>query len=380
MTFRNVLFQLHLWTGLTLGLLFALLGLSGSALVYHDDMLAFAQAPAPKATAIGVALPLDVLLAAAREKTSYAGLSTTLTLPQAKGEPAAFRFQNAATRKATDVYVDPASAVVLGAHPSANDSVFRLMHDLHGRFFVPGREGRQLVGWLGVAMLLLGLSGSILWWPRRDQWTGAFTVRRNARGYWLHRDLHGAAGIWGLIVFVIVSFTGVAIAFPVSTRSLVSFGQADPAPTPSFNARTGPAVTPIKGANPIGLDQAAALVKAHLPNADITTIAIPAKPDAAWRITLGTQKNGPVTVAFVDPWRNKIAAIRDGGANSADRFMAWQRPLHVGDGWGGLWRFLVFLSGLLPALFLFTGAAMWLKKRKARVRVLPSAARESVDA
>jgi len=33
---RAVLFQIHLWTGLTLGIVLAVLGLSGSVLVYHD--------------------------------------------------------------------------------------------------------------------------------------------------------------------------------------------------------------------------------------------------------------------------------------------------------------------------------------------------------
>jgi uncharacterized iron-regulated membrane protein len=47
--------------------------------------------------------------------------------------------------------------------------------------------------------------------------------------------------------------------------------------------------------------------------------------------------------------------------------MAWQRPIHQGTGFGPVWRFLVFLSGLVPALFVVTGLIMWAKKRKRRV-------------
>jgi uncharacterized iron-regulated membrane protein len=45
-----------------------------------------------------------------------------------------------------------------------------------------------------------------------------------------------------------------------------------------------------------------------------------------------------------------------------------------------LWRILVFLSGLLPSLFVTTGIVMWVKKRRARVRVVPSAATEGANA
>ena len=36
---RRLLSRLHLWTGLSVGLLFALLGLSGAILVFHTPLL-----------------------------------------------------------------------------------------------------------------------------------------------------------------------------------------------------------------------------------------------------------------------------------------------------------------------------------------------------
>ena len=48
--------------------------------------------------------------------------------------------------------------------------------------------------------------------------------------------------------------------------------------------------------------------------------------------------------------------------------MALQRPMHDGQGnLGPIWEFLVFLSGLVPLLFVITGTIMWLKKRKQRI-------------
>ena len=62
----------------------------------------------------------------------------------------------------------------------------RTVHDIHGSMLVGGREGRALVGWFGVGMLALGISGVVLWWPK-GSWRGAYGVRKDARG-WLFFD------------------------------------------------------------------------------------------------------------------------------------------------------------------------------------------------
>jgi len=60
--------------------------------------------------------------------------------------------------------------------------------------------------------------------------------------------------------------------------------------------------------------------------------------------------------------------VRDpANGGGADSFMALQRPLHDGQGLGPVWEFLVFLSGLVPTLFVVTGVIMWWKKRQRRL-------------
>jgi uncharacterized iron-regulated membrane protein len=376
MSLRGALFQLHLWTGLTLGIVLAVLGLSGSVLVYHDELLALTQKPEPRAQAQGAMLSFDTLLAAARGSVDMKAANATFFVPRKSGDAAVVRFQSGRGRNGTNVFVDPASAGILDVRPTPTNAFISLMHDLHGRLLIPGREGRQVVGWLGVAMLVLGLSGIVIWWPKRGQWSAAFRVRRNARGYRLYRELHGAAGIWGLTVFLIVSFSGVAIAFPQTVRAIVTFGA--PHAAPAFNPRNGPIVKPIADEQPLSLDASVALVNARYPHKAIRSVFLPAKRNAAWRVALGDRRDGPVTMAYVDPWRKKIVA--SSSAAAADSFMAWQRPLHEGGGAGAIWRFLVFLSGLLPSLFVTTGIVMWIRKRNVRVRVVQSARLERVDA
>ena len=119
------------------------------------------------------------------------------------------------------ILIDPVSLELLETQQAMTGWV-RFFHDLHGHIFIAGGLGREIVGWLGVAMLVLGCSGLYLWWPKAGQWKAAFTVRRTAKGIRFNRELHGAVGIWSLVLFMVVNFTGVYLAFPQQISAAVN--------------------------------------------------------------------------------------------------------------------------------------------------------------
>jgi uncharacterized iron-regulated membrane protein len=94
------------------------------------------------------------------------------------------------------MYIDPVSGEVLGSRRFVQPGLLTFAHQLHGNFLMSRETGRPFVGWLGVAMCLLGISGLVLWWPKRGQWKYAFKVRSTATGLRFHRELHAATGIW----------------------------------------------------------------------------------------------------------------------------------------------------------------------------------------
>ncbi|HEY2835073.1 MAG TPA: PepSY-associated TM helix domain-containing protein [Rhizomicrobium sp.] len=371
---RRLLFRFHMWIGLVLGLLLALLGLSGSILVY-DDAIGDFLAPVPKATAKGEALPLDKIVEAARGAAGRGAMQ--ISLPREPGEAisvrvtqsreGAQRSEGRARRNAngasplqaaegpraaaTQVFIDPVSGAVLGSRKAQLPPLLMFAHQLHGNFLM-GREGRTFVGWLGVAMLILGATGLVLWWPKRGQWKYAFFVRRTATGLRFHRELHAATGIWIFVVFMAVSFSGVVLAFP----NLQTGGAH-----PTFNLREGPEIAPGTGMR-LGPDAALALAKKALPDATPTGITIPSRPDRTIVVSMLAHDAVGAQV-YVDPWQGRVAGKRD----PSESFLAWQRPVHQGVGLGAVWRGLVFLSGFVPSLFVVTGVIMWAKKRKRRL-------------
>src|ERR1700742_1277403 len=81
---RHMLFTVHMWVGLILGVLLAALGLSGSLLVY-DEQVADMLDKRPLAVTAGMPLPLSMIQTIARDTAAEqgAGGQMQIILPQA---------------------------------------------------------------------------------------------------------------------------------------------------------------------------------------------------------------------------------------------------------------------------------------------------------
>lgn len=418
-TVRYWLQQIHLWVGLILLLPLVMMGITGAVLVYAHDIEHLLGQGEPHATTRGDWRSPVELIEAARAANREAGrIPIAVRWPSEVGEPAAVRLsrpgmagerpqfrggdrppqgqegrgqqggsQQAAGQQgggqqggaaqgrvpvqspfagSLQILVDPVSLQILETQQAMTGWV-RFFHDLHGHLFIAGGLGRELVGWLGVALLFLGCSGLYLWWPRPGQWKAAFMVRRKARGVRLNRELHGAVGIWSLVLFMLVNFTGVYLAFPQQISAAV--GAVWPGRdmrAAMFQAR----VEPIRGATPIGLGEALALAQERVPDARFLNAFLATRPDQAIRIGLirpGHEAGAPIITVIVDPWRKSVVDVFDPRTlSTGESIIAWQRALHYGVGLGGIYKFLVFVSGVIIPIFAVTGFLMWWLKRRNR--------------
>jgi uncharacterized iron-regulated membrane protein len=368
MSARTVLHTIHRWVGLSLCVPLVVLGLTGSVLVFEHELGALFD-PSPRASAPGAAPSIDATVAAARAVAPADTAPTVLIAPSEPLDPAVVRFapkRGEPGAGTVQVFVDPASLAVLDVR-AGDPGLLRWIFRLHANLTTHDRSGRAIVGWLGGAMTFFGFSGIVLWWPAQGQWRRAFTVQRGARGFRLFRQLHGAAGIWGLAVFLTVSVSGTYLAFPQT------LGGAVATVLPARDLRSAPTVArPEGGARPRSVDDAIAAVRAALPDGALRMIGFPVRPDQPLRLSFarpGDAAGQPLVTLFVDPYRAQVIERRDPAAFSAgETVLAWQHALHSGRGVGWLWQGLVCVCGLLPALFATSGIAMWLITRRARRR------------
>jgi uncharacterized iron-regulated membrane protein len=140
-------------------------------------------------------------------------------------------------------------------------------------------------------------------------------------------------------------------------------------------------VEPVQGIEPVGIDAAVALAREQVPGTALRLVFLPARPDQLIRLALrreGEDRHGPAVTVLVDPWARRVATVFDPRVFSpGETILAWQHALHAGEGFGPVWKILVFLSGLLPLLFTVTGILMWLLRRRHR-RTIPTAGSDSL--
>lgn len=366
-SWRRLVRQIHLWVGLLLCLPLAILGLTGSVLVFDDELHRLFDRAPEHAAAQGEPRPVAEILAAARAAAPPGFVPSLYIAPAAPGDQASVRMMP--PRKPSGpgfggirVDIDPVSLRVL-ASPRMS-AVLDAIHAVHSTLYW---HDRHVVGWLGVVMLALGVSGLVNWWPRATRWRAAFAVRRGAGAVALHRDLHGVIGVWALVVFMTVSVSGVYLAFPQSVRTAINLV------LPAGDLRAAAAalrVTPRDGAAPMTVDDAITLAESQIGGARLGFVALSTQPDRPFRIALrraGQERGAPMVTVFIDPWARKILRVSDPRDYTiGETMLAWQHALHAGEGLGWVWKFLVFLSGFLPLLFAITGVSMWWLKRRVR--------------
>ena len=378
-TFRYWLQQLHLWIGLILLLPLVMMGITGAVLVYaHDIEHLLGQGDAPARTAGDWRTPAELIEAARAASNDPSRIPIAVRWPATPGEPAAVRLSRpgmanerpqfrggeqgaqAQGRVPTQspfagslqVLIDPVSLNILATEQAMTGWV-RFFHDLHGHLFIAGGLGRELVGWLGVALLVLGCSGLYLWWPRSSQgpgqWKAAFIGAAHRQGPALQsraarrgRHLEPAAVHAGEFHRRLSGLSAAdhgsgqrGMAGPRHARGEVpGAGRAGPQPVP------------------IGVDEAVALALARVPDARFLNAFLAARPEQALRIGMVAR----VTAKRAD-------RHGDGRSFAPSSSRPRSRDHDIGEaispgiapdygvGLGGAYKFLVFVSGIvMPAL------------------------------
>ncbi|WP_375401856.1 PepSY-associated TM helix domain-containing protein [uncultured Sphingomonas sp.] len=336
---RRTWFSVHKWIGLLLAALIIPVSFSGAVLVWHEE-IEHAIHPERFAVTAGPAIGADAYLQAARGAIGAGDRVSSLAMPR-DGE-AAVVSATAAPGKGgppvrTSVYLDPPTARVMAVARS-DEGLLRVLHILHGSLYVPG-VGRQIVGWIGVAMMLSAFTGLWLWWPAMGRWTRGLRWRRHPN---VETNLHHQMGFWIALPLFVLSLTGAWISFPAFFGKLS--GEARPA---GGGGRPVPVATP---------KSAVADVLAAGGGAAVTNIAWPTDRKPAW--TLRTA-DGQLSVDDA----TRVVTHEPAPATGIARLM---RQVHDGTGMNIVWRVAIFLGGLIPVVLAVTGVIMWWRARVRR--------------
>jgi uncharacterized iron-regulated membrane protein len=199
-----------MWSGIGVGLYVLVISVTGSIVVYRNELYA-AATPAPIVlTPSGPRLSNDQLKAAAER--AHPGYSSIEIGPGQNPErPVAIAFAGPAGRK--DRFFNPYTGEDLGdSTPFAFLVVSRLL-ELHDDL-LGGQTGRSINGIGAFLLMVLAFSGIIVWWPGIKTWRRSLIVRRRVGWRRFVWDLHSMIGFWTLGFTVIFGMSGVYLAYP----------------------------------------------------------------------------------------------------------------------------------------------------------------------
>jgi uncharacterized iron-regulated membrane protein len=369
--------QLHLWLGLSLGALLVLLGLTGSALVFYQDIDGWLHPEVRSRSAgpgPGWTDPVwDRALATVRgrwperqgawrfEATDDAGPIPARYLP----------LRHEHTDRMVMVWLSPDGRQVL-REAEWGTYAMTWLYDLH-MALLAGETGQTVVGGAGLVLLLLLLSGLWAWWPK-GRFRPALHFKRGAAALRRLHDLHKWAGLVSLPLLLMLTVTGVMLALPRPSNALL-------AATVGPVSRVVP--PPVVGAAQPPIPLAQALQAAHrvMPQARLAWMEAPGPGRGAYMVRVqqpgDPSRRFPHSYVWVHPATGAVLAVQDrerfGASNVVNN---WLHPLHDASAGGGPLRALVALTGLFPAALFVTGLLRWrlrrLPRRHDRLPVRPS--------
>lgn len=361
---RRLLQTIHLWMGIVLCIPIVLISLTGSALLLQREILSLI-APSPNSE--GPTQSVERIVGAARAAVPEQARANWVDLPTEAGKAAVVQFSiGQRPSRRVDVSIDPISLQILGSENYVRRGPIKtVLVDIHEFMMMPEHIGFPFVGWMGVAMTFMGISGIIVWWPRRGQWRGTFAVRSGIGALRLNVDLHRLVGIAGSLIFLILSVSGVYLIFPVEVSGLVN------ALLPGQGREYAPPDGDFTPAGPLNHDDAIKVALAVVADAPVTGIQLPPAPGRPYIVQMEPPGFGPTVPAIMVTIDAKTAAIdyiddpRD--HSPAERAINLMHAAHFSVGLGPVWNLIVFLSGILPLFLAVTGITIWWKRRRAGV-------------
>jgi uncharacterized iron-regulated membrane protein len=91
----------------------------------------------------------------------------------------------------------------------AVDKLIELHDDLLG-----GRTGRTINGAGAAAVLLICLTGPVIWWPGIARWRRNLTLHRGVGWKRFTWELHGVIGLWSVAFLAVLATSGLYLCFP----------------------------------------------------------------------------------------------------------------------------------------------------------------------
>lgn len=358
--------RLHLWLGMTSGLLVFIIAVTGCIYAFQaeiSDALQDYRFVKPENRPV---LQPSALRKIGEE--ALPGKHIHGILYPKPGRAAQVSYYNIDPEYYYIVYVNPYSGEVLKVSDEFA-TFFRFILDGHFYLWLPREIGQPVVATATLVFVVMLISGLVLWWPRNK---GAakqrFTIKWDARWRRRNYDLHNVPGFYAMSIAMILALTGLVWGFEWFANGLhkVAGGERSLLFTEPFSDSTQ-----VYGSEQPAIDVLYQRMRAENPEADIIEVHVPDRAGASIEVAINPEHDTYWKADYryfdqytleelpVDHIYGKLADNSLG-----DNLIRMNYDIHTGAVLGLPGKVLAFFSSLIVASLPVTGFYIWYGRRK----------------
>lgn len=365
---KKTLFQLHWFFGITAGLVLALMGITGAAVSFQDEIL---RALNPSVLTVekreaGVLPPAELV----RKLEATEGQTVAMLFVENESGNAArvFFTPPPGERRGQLRYFDPYTGDYMG--DVVGQEVFGFLLQFH-RFLVMGDTGRNITGACTLILVFFCLSGLYLRWPRQvASWRAWLTLDWRKKGRAFNWDLHSVFGTWCLLAYLLSALTGLYWSYDWYSQGLTKL--LSDAPQNERVRKRGPAP---EGPAPVANYDAiwSSIYSNAGPGLSAYNIRMPAvagQPATIYYLLDDSPHDRALNQINLDPATGEVKSHdRYASKTVGSQLLTSVYALHTGSYFGLAGRIILTLSSVLMPLFFITGWLLYLDRRRKKRQV-----------
>ena len=371
MTLKKLAGKIHLWLGMTSGLVVFILGITGATFCFETELryLIYANryiADSPK----GKPLPLRVLKAKAQEALGVGHPVMFALYKPGTNETYRFRSSKFNSEGITyftrivyyrTVYVNPFTGHIQYIENSKWE-FFQTVLQIHNELLL-GEAGHQITAWATVIFVVMLITGMVLWWPKsKAAAKQRFSVKWKAKWRRVNYDIHNVGGFYIFLLALVISIAGIFLAFETVRK------QVKLAVTSSKPKKELPTMSDTTGSvNPKALDLIERNIAQQPAHSGLYMVSLPEAKLAPVVFTIMHNPNNYLQRSqfFFDKYTGKqLKAKPVEQWTGAENFLNMFYDIHIGKVLGTTGQILAFIASLFCATLPLTGFYIWWGRKK----------------
>ncbi|WP_439479947.1 PepSY-associated TM helix domain-containing protein [Chryseobacterium aquaticum] len=383
--------KLHLWFGLSIGLIIFIVSVTGALYVFKDEIENFTRKDVIYHNEQNIVqkqiLPIRVLEKAVDNQVKEKFKIHWVNVPIDKKMSYQFYWYEHNTNAWNYfdefpiykvAYVNPYDGKVLRVYDEKN-GFFQIVKMIHWSFLLKQDWGKYVVGIPVIIFIIMLISGIILWWPKnkaaRKQ---RFSFRWENIKSWKRKnyDLHNILGFYASIFALIFSITGLFYAFfVIQTMMYVVFSGGNTA-YPDFSHITTKA--PLETRNDTTLDKVINTVRTNYPDSYGFSVDLghPHMDDHEHpnfsvfvkHLSHSYHKNS--SLIFDENSGELLHTHNHEDKDLGEKAIAANYDVHVGSILGLPTKIIAFIVSIICASLPVTGFLVWYGRRKKTKKII----------